>query len=143
MRALLHLTLFLLACSLLQADDDPKDFVLSKIDLFAFGPIGFAGTTSEGELALRELMAKPDRKTRLDALLKKGSPEAKCYAIAAYKLLDQKKHRELLQKFANDKTDVTIQGGCIRSDFHMKENIHRMKNGLHQAPKSLLTNPAA
>ena len=139
-----HLLLLLaLTCGLLHADEPAKKPTLAEIQLFAFGGIGFAATTSQGELALRALMQQPDRKRRLDAILKKGTPEAKCYAIAAYKLLDKKKHEQLLEQFAEDDTSVTIMGGCIQSDFLIKEIIARMKKGLHQAPKSLKIAPSA
>ena len=61
---------------------------LSSIPDFAFGGIGYAGKTSEGELLFREIYAKADAKSACGKLLKTGNIQAQCYALVALRKLD-------------------------------------------------------
>lgn len=56
---------------------------LRTATVFAFGGVGVAGSPAPGEVALRELVKRDDVVPLLESVLENGTPEAKCYALAA------------------------------------------------------------
>ena len=61
---------------------------LSSIHDFAFGGIGVAGTTSEGEVAFRQIYNRPSATDDFLKLLNSGNSQAKCYALVALRSLN-------------------------------------------------------
>ena len=53
---------------------------LAKVDLFAFGGVGFAGVISSGEKDYRLLLSS-SAEADFEKLLASGNPQAKCYAL--------------------------------------------------------------
>jgi hypothetical protein len=63
---------------------------IATVKVFAFGGVGFAGKTSEGETDFRVIVAQPAN-VALDALEKLyavDNPQAKAYALAGIRKLD-------------------------------------------------------
>jgi hypothetical protein len=86
---------------------------LASIHAFAFGGVGVAGTTSEGELAFREILSRPDAEKDFLNLLVSGNAQGKCYALAGLHYLDPKEYETQAKRFKNDKTPVTTIAGCM------------------------------
>ena len=86
---------------------------LSSIHDFAFGGIGVAATTSEGEVVFREIYNRPSAKDDFLELLNSGNPQAKCYALVALRSLDPQIYSSKIEKYKKDKTNVTTIGGCM------------------------------
>ena len=72
---------------------------LSSIHDFAFGGIGVAGTTSEGEVAFREIYNRPSATADFLKLLNSGNPQAKCYALVALRSLDPQIYFSKIEKY--------------------------------------------
>ena len=107
--ALLLVSLFM-AASVNAADPLKK---LASIHDFAFGGIGVAGITSEGELAFQEVMARKTAGADFTALLDSGNPQARCYALVALHVVNPKAFAVQVKRFERDKTSVSTIGGCI------------------------------
>jgi hypothetical protein len=86
---------------------------LSSIHDFAFGGIGAAGITSQGEVAFRDIYARPSAKDDFLRLLNYGNPQAKCYALVALRSLDPQTYSSRIETYKKDKTNVTTIGGCM------------------------------
>lgn len=108
--SILALLLSLLFLSPLSAASAFRD--LARVEAFAFGGIGIAGTTSAGEIAFREILAGPNAAAEFQRLLAKGNPPARCYALAALHALDLPAYREAAARFAKSETPVKTIGGC-------------------------------
>lgn len=101
---------FVLAGTLHAADPVKK---LAAVHDFAFGGVGFAGTTSAGETAFREVMERKTAEADFVALLDSGNPQARCYALVGLRLLNPTALGTQVKRFAKDKTTVSTMAGCM------------------------------
>lgn len=104
------LMLLLLATTVLPSDALKQ---LASIRDFAFGGIGVAGVTSEGELAFREVLKRGTAEADFTALLDSGNAQARCYALVGLHVLNPAACASAAKRFAHDKTAVSTIGGCI------------------------------
>src|SRR3954447_451970 len=72
---------------------------LRGVESFAIGGIGIAGTTSEGERALRNLLAAPDATAPLQGLLAKATPAGQLYALLGLRVHDRAAYELAVKDF--------------------------------------------
>ena len=60
---------------------------LANIDRFAFGGIGYAGLTSQGEKDYKLILARPSAMADFERLLSSGNSQAKSYALVGIRFL--------------------------------------------------------
>jgi hypothetical protein len=118
---------------LLQADAKLDAVVshLSKVDVFAFGGVGYAGVTSQGELDFRAIVSQPIpvALAAFEMLYVTGNPQAKAYAIVGFKKLDPNRYRELLS-FTKDSADqVAVMRGCIINREALAKVVQEIEKG--------------
>ena len=106
---------------------------LSSIHDFAFGGIGVAGTTSEGEVAFREIYNRPSAKDDFLKLLNAGNPQARCYALVALRGLSPQIYSSEIEKYKKDKTKVTTIGGCMIAVFPMSSVATNIEAGYYDS----------
>lgn len=110
---------FALAASLLllgsnataRADDPLKR--LETISHFAFGGVGAAGTTSEGERMFRQIVERKDSVEQLEKLLDCGNAQAQCYALVGLHALSPADFAAHARRFAKSRQDVSMITGCM------------------------------
>ncbi|MEY2494323.1 MAG: hypothetical protein QOJ45_815 [Verrucomicrobiota bacterium] len=122
--------LFLFGAGFVQAEQrsDP-DSVLRKTSSFALGGVGVAGTISEGERAVREVLKESDASSRLESLLPNASPAGQLYALLALRLRDRAAYQRVLEKYgANSATVQTIRG-CILQKESFRDLIKQIEHG--------------
>jgi hypothetical protein len=107
--------LLILSVSITQAAhaDDSTFDRLAKIDRFAFGGTGYAGTISEGEKEYREILSRPTALKDFERLYAVGNPQAKCYAVVGIRTLNPTRFERLSKSLRSEKTEVTTQRGCM------------------------------
>ncbi len=96
---------------------------LHQTEIFALGGIGVAGTTSESELAFRELASEPNAAAAFIALL---DDETTAKAGQLYALLGLQKAKDAqfearLPAFLADDSVVSQMSGCIMMTVKVKE----------------------
>jgi hypothetical protein len=106
---------------------------LSSIHDFAFGGIGVAGTTSEGEVVFREIYNRPSAKDDFLKLLNSGNPQARCYALVALRGLSPQIYSSEIEKYKKDKTKVTTIGGCMIAVFPMSSVATNIEAGYYDS----------
>jgi hypothetical protein len=106
---------------------------LSSIHDFAFGGIGVAGTISEGEVAFREIYNRPSAKDDFLQLLNSGNPQAKCYALVAFRGLNPQIYSSKIEEYKKDKTKVTTIGGCMIAVFPMSSVATNVEAGYYDS----------
>ena len=114
MKSLLIVAMLLSAA--IAQSGEPVDSTLERlatIDRFAFGGIGYAGTTSQGEKGYRLIRSRPSAIADFEKLLETGNPQAKSYALVGIRALNPSRFNEFSRKFRDTKAEVVTQMGCI------------------------------
>jgi hypothetical protein len=104
---------------------------VAAVKVFAFGGIGYAGTTSEGEADFRVIVAQPP-KVALEAFRKlyaTNNPQAKAYALAGIRKLDKGAFKELQASWHGSSLTVRTEEGCIVSDASLENIAERLDSG--------------
>ena len=112
---------------------------LRRIESFAIGGIGIAGTTSEGERALRTLLTDPNASAQLQDLLANATPAGQLYGLLGLRVHDRAAYDQALQNFKVPKDEVQTIAGCIISRTPFKQLFDRIKAGQYDA---ILERPA-
>ncbi len=88
---------------------------LAKVEIFAFGGVGYAGVPSSGEKDYRTILAGPSALADSDRLYSSGNLQAKCYALVGIRKLNPQRFTELAQSLRGSKEQVATMHGCIMS----------------------------
>lgn len=88
---------------------------LAEAKIFALGPVGYAGKTSEEERHFKALLAldRDKAKQELERLYSSGNPQAMGYALVGMRKLDPKRYAELVVAARTSDMAVTTMWGCI------------------------------
>jgi hypothetical protein len=124
--ALTSVALFVLGAAPLRAD---ADATLRKTGSFALGGVGVAGTMSEGERALRELLKEPDAIARLENALPNSSPAGRLYALLGLRLRDRPAYQRALEKYRANNATVQTMRGCILQQESFAQLIKQIEHG--------------
>jgi hypothetical protein len=103
--------------------------VLQKTAMFALGGIGVAGTMSDGERALREILKQPDAQARLEALVSNGSTPGKLYALLGLRIRDRAAYARALEKCRTLDAKVETARGCIISQESFRDLLKEIERG--------------
>lgn len=106
---------------------------LSKIKRFAFGGVGYAGTTSEGEKLFRAILAERDALAKFRTILAKGTAEAKLYALCGIRALDKKALDDAASDLKKQNSVVETIQGCILDKEQSSKVIQRIAGGRYDS----------
>jgi len=104
---------------------------LIAVKQFAFGGVGFAGTTSEGEKAFRTILASPNALRLFRLALSKGSTEAKLYALSGFRQLDQRSFDTESKALVEANPEATTMSGCIVRHEQAAAVVKRIADGMY------------
>ena len=110
--------IFLLLTSVLAQAEQLADPTLNRIagvGVFAFGGVGFAGVTSQGEKDYRVILSRSSALAEFEKLFATGNPQAKAYALVGILALDVRRYEQLSAPLRQASLKVTIQHGCVIS----------------------------
>ena len=124
-------TLSIILLSLTSASPVEADAgaALQKTGMFALGGIGVAGTMSEGERALREMLKEPDATARLEKLVSSGSPARKLYALLGLRIRDRAAYERALEKCRTLDAKVETARGCMISQESFRDLLKEIERG--------------
>ena len=107
--------LALLACYPPMNAGEPSaaDSTLRKADSFALGGVGVAGTMSQGEGALREILKQSDAVSHLENLLPEASPAGQLYAFVGLRVRDRAAYQRAVAKYGQRNAEVETMRGCM------------------------------
>jgi hypothetical protein len=93
----------------------PDDVVahLSKTEVFAFGGVGFAGTTSGGEKDFKTILSRPTALADFETVFSSGNAMAKAYALVGIRDLKPERFQALAASVRDSKEKVVTMHGCI------------------------------
>lgn len=102
---------------------------LAEVQIFAFGPVGFAGITSQGEKDYKAVLSRPSAASDFGRLLSAGNAQAKSYALVGIHAIDPEHFKTLSKSFRNSNADVTTESGCIVSHESLGGIFRRIEAG--------------
>ena len=119
----------LLSLRVIAADDVTAFKKLSGTPIFAFGGIGFAGTTSEGEIAFKTVVTSDSAEADFLRLLKSGNPQAKCYALVGLRMTNRPAFIEQARAFASSNLEVQTCAGCMMARQPVSSVVASIQRG--------------
>ena len=104
---------------------------LAKTEVFAFGGVGFAGTTSQGEKDFRIMLTQSpaaalDSFERLYAI---ANAQGRLYALAGIRKLDPNRFKKLMVPIRDSKEPVRTMSGCIADKRTLGEVVKEIDSG--------------
>ena len=102
---------------------------LQEAASFALGGVGVAGTMSEGERALREVLKEPDAVARLERALPNASPAGQLYALLGLRLRDRAAYQRALEKYRANDASVQTMRGCLLQQESFRELVKQIERG--------------
>ena len=114
-----------------QSEQSAPDVTLRKTELFALGGIGVAGTMSEGERALREVLNESGITPRLEKLLSDASPAGQLYALLGLRVRDRAAYERALQKLRTMDAKVQTARGCILQQESFGDLVKEIERGVY------------
>jgi hypothetical protein len=131
--------LLLVSAPAFALDLDPKSqkayTKLKTIPLFAMGGVGFAGTTSEGETALRVLLENKQANVVFQTLLKEATREGQLYALLGLRFTNPSSFTRQVGPFLSMKAKVGTMSGCILSEQPVSTIATAIKKGSYDRGK--------
>ena len=104
------------------AEERPQEFYdpdvqrLLHVPFLAFGGVGIAGRTSEGEAAFGAIVRKKESIRFFIAAFEYGNAPARCYALIALRELSPEFFRESIARVRkNPPTKIMMMNGCVMS----------------------------
>jgi hypothetical protein len=122
------IALGLLACSA-RLEAAEADSTLRKVTTFAVGGVGVAGTMSEGERALRELLKQSDAAARLQRVLPEATPAAQLYALLGLRACDREVYQGALARYRRRDATVQTMSGCILQEKSFRALVKQIDDG--------------
>jgi hypothetical protein len=114
---------------LTNAQDAYKE--LLKIEYFAFGGVGFAGQTSDGESAFRMILSSPKAKKYFEQVLDKRNVPAKLYALCGLRELDTTLFLQKVKGYSDTTVQVSTMRGCIQDEERVIDIIKEIQAGYY------------
>jgi hypothetical protein len=112
------------------------DASLRKTDSFALGGVGVAGTMSEGERALREVLKQSDAVARLESILPEASAAGQLYALLGLRARDRDAYQRALPKYGQRETSVQTARGCILQQEAFRALVKEIDHGNYDSSLS-------
>jgi hypothetical protein len=114
-----------------QSEPSAPDTTLRKTGLFALGGIGAAGSMSEGERALHEVLDESGITARLEKLLSDASPAGQLYALLGLRVRDRAAYERALGKLRTTNAKVHTARGCMLSEELFSDLVKEIERGLY------------
>ena len=102
---------------------------LLSVGRFAFGGVGYAGTTSEGEIAYRAIAASTNALQLFSAALTNGNPQAKLYALCGIRGIAPREFAEHARVVMDSTPQVQTMQGCIVDREATSNVVARIASG--------------
>ncbi|QYY34781.1 hypothetical protein [Ruficoccus sp. ZRK36] len=96
---------------------------------FAFGGIGFAGSTSPGEIKFRQIFLSDDPEAGFRQWFDKGGGVGKAYAMVACYYLDHDRYDGMKERFRELHLQVPTMTGCIVGSINYEQLTESIEDG--------------
>jgi hypothetical protein len=101
---------------------------LRKTGSFALGGVGVAGTMSQGESALREVLSHDDAVARLESALPGSSPAGQLYALLGLRVRDRDAYKKALAAYGQRDATVETMRGCMLQKESFRDLVKQIEH---------------
>jgi hypothetical protein len=104
---------------------------LADATIFALGPTGYGGKTSQEELQFQAMFVldRESAKKELERLYSSNNPQAMSYALVGMRKLDKNRYSELLVSARTSHLIVTTMSGCLVEDVKLSKLANDLDSG--------------
>jgi hypothetical protein len=102
---------------------------LAAAKSFAFGGVGVAGLTSEGERNLRAVLERPDASQQLQAALAHTTPAGELYILVGLRRCDRAAYQKIFSSVARPNDNVEVARGCMISREPFRQLLSEIQDG--------------
>jgi len=102
---------------------------LISVRSFAFGDVGLARTTSQGESCFRTIAATTNGLPVFSAALTNGTAEARLYALCGIRHLAPEQFDALAAPITGANARVSLMVGCIQMQMRASNIVAQIKSG--------------
>jgi hypothetical protein len=106
---------------------------LCTVKKFAFGGVGYAGMTSEGEFAFRAVLKSPKAAEIFRDACLRATDEGKLYALCGLRQTDREAYDHYVAMFRVETRKVRTQSGCMWSEKPMDTVVQEIVNGSYDS----------
>ncbi len=93
------------------------------------GGVGVAGTMSEGERGLREVLKQSDAVARLESMLPQASATGQLYTLLGLRARDRDVYQRALAKYGQRDISVQTMRGCILQRESFSSLVKQIDHG--------------
>lgn len=97
------------------------------------GGVGYAGSMSAGESALRRILKQTDAVSRLEAMLSTASPAGQLYALLGLRARDRTAYARALEKLQTIDAKVETAHGCLLGHESFRDLVKEIARGNYDA----------
>lgn len=110
---------------------DVKDQIGTPI--FAFGPTGFLGVISTGEMTFTRIISRPDAAACMKQVLADGSSAGRAYALIALRELDPDYYRaHYPEALARPALQIMTLSGCLIGQIEAEKLYAEIDQGVYR-----------
>jgi hypothetical protein len=108
---------------------------LAEAQIFALGPVGYAGKTSEEERQFKALFAldRDKAEQELERLYSSGNPQAMSYSLVGMRKLDRKRYAEMLVPSRTSDVTVTTMWACVVEGEKLRKVASDLDSGKYDS----------
>lgn len=99
----------------------------SPVRIFAFGGVGFAGITNEGEYRFSEAVRSEHPKDAFHEWYKKGNNEEKAYCMVGFYYFDREHYYELKKQYQGKGVSIHTMSGCLAETITLDRLITQIE----------------
>jgi hypothetical protein len=110
-----------------------EDSNLRKAGSFAMGGVGYAGTMSAGERALRRMLKERDAVSRLESMIPNATPAGKLYGLLGLRIRDRAAYARALEMCRPTDTKVETARGCMLGQEAFGDLVKEIERGQYDA----------
>jgi hypothetical protein len=102
---------------------------LAAAKSFAFGGVGVAGITSEGERNLRAVLQHSDASQQLQAAFSHATPAGQLYILVGLRRCDRAAYEKISGSVAGSSDAVEVAHGCMISRETFRQLLSEVRDG--------------
>ena len=102
---------------------------LAAAKSFAFGGVGVAGLTSEGERNLRAVLGRPDASQQLQAAFPHATPAGELYILVGLRRCDPAAYQRIFASVTPSNNAVEVAHGCMISRETFRQLLSEIQDG--------------
>lgn len=99
----------------------------TAVSVFAFGGVGFAGITNEGEYRFGESARSEDPKEAFHQWYAAGKNEEKAYCMVGFYYFDRKRYEELKNQYLGKGIVIKNVDGCLAGTISLETLISQIE----------------